>query len=117
MTWEAITIGIALYWLRMFGDHGRLSPLLLTPLLCDEPGVPVHSRCLAQSTAQKSVLWWAAKHRHHHLFSDTEHDVHSPRHTGFLFAHVGWIFARKHDAVDLVKVGDLTKYPGADVAS
>ena len=22
---------------------------------------------LAQSTAQKSVLWWAAKHRHHHL--------------------------------------------------
>jgi stearoyl-CoA desaturase (delta-9 desaturase) len=67
--------------------------------------------CLAQSSAQKSVLWWAAKHRHHHLFSDTEHDVHSPRHTGFLFAHVGWIFARKRDTVDLVKVGDFTKYP------
>ena len=24
---------------------------------------------------------------------------------------MGWIFARKHDAVDLVKVGDFTKYP------
>src|ERR1700730_10548530 len=22
---------------------------------------------VAQSTAQKSVLWWASKHRHHHL--------------------------------------------------
>jgi stearoyl-CoA desaturase (delta-9 desaturase) len=66
---------------------------------------------LAQSTAQKSVLWWAAKHRHHHLHSDTEHDVHSPRHKGFVYSHVGWIFARKHDATDLVKVGDLASYP------
>ena len=66
---------------------------------------------LAQSTAQKSVLWWAAKHRHHHLHSDTEHDVHSPRHKGFVYSHVGWIFARRHDATDLVKVGDLASYP------
>ena len=48
---------------------------------------------MAQTTAQKSVLWWAAKHRHHHLHSDTEHDVHSPRHYGFVYSHVGWIFA------------------------
>jgi stearoyl-CoA desaturase (delta-9 desaturase) len=67
--------------------------------------------CLAQSTAQKSVLWWAAKHRHHHLHSDTEHDVHSPRQRGFLYSHVGWIFYREHDETDLVKVGDLTVYP------
>jgi stearoyl-CoA desaturase (delta-9 desaturase) len=66
---------------------------------------------LAQSTAQKSVLWWAAKHRHHHLHSDTEDDVHSPRHNGFLHAHVGWIFARQHDTADLAKVADLTRYP------
>jgi stearoyl-CoA desaturase (Delta-9 desaturase) len=66
---------------------------------------------LAQSTAQKSVLWWAAKHRHHHLHSDTAHDVHSPRQHGFLYSHVGWIFARRHDATDLVKVADLARYP------
>ena len=57
------------------------------------------------------MLWWAAKHRHHHLHSDTEHDVHSPRHKGFVYSHLGWIFDRKHDAADLVKVGDLTRYP------
>jgi len=66
---------------------------------------------LAQTTAQKSVLWWAAKHRHHHLHSDTEQDVHSPRHKGFLYSHVGWIFDRKHDATDLVKVADLARFP------
>ena len=66
---------------------------------------------LAQATAQKSVLWWAAKHRHHHLHSDTEQDVHSPRHTGFWYAHLGWIFVRQHDVADLSKIGDFTRYP------
>ena len=36
----------------------------------------------------------AAKHRHHHLHSDTAEDVHSPRHKGFIYSHVGWIFSR-----------------------
>ncbi|HEX8486894.1 acyl-CoA desaturase [Sphingomonas sp.] len=67
--------------------------------------------CLAQSNAQKSVLWWASKHRHHHRHADTPEDVHSPRHTGFLYSHVGWIFARCHDTADLSSVPDLTRYP------
>ncbi len=66
---------------------------------------------MSQSTAQKSVLWWAAKHRHHHLHSDTAEDVHSPRHKGFIYSHVGWIFSRKHDKADLTKVADLARYP------
>jgi stearoyl-CoA desaturase (delta-9 desaturase) len=66
---------------------------------------------LAQSSAQKSVLWWAAKHRHHHLHSDTEEDVHSPRRHGFFYSHVGWVFSRRHDATDLAKVADLAGYP------
>ena len=66
---------------------------------------------IAQSTTQKSVLWWAAKHRHHHLYSDTELDVHSPRHTGFLYSHLGWIFARRHDGFDEDSVADLMRYP------
>src|SRR5260370_38094250 len=66
---------------------------------------------LAQSSAQKSILWWAAKHRHHHLHSDTVYDVHSPRRHGFLYSHVGWIFARPHNTTDLVKVADFARYP------
>ena len=111
VTATAVVLGIALYWLRLFaigaGYHryfshraystGRVFQFLLA--------------FFAQSTAQKSVLWWAAKHRHHHLHSDTELDVHSPRQKGFLYSHVGWIFARRHDATDLVKVQDLAAFP------
>jgi stearoyl-CoA desaturase (delta-9 desaturase) len=66
---------------------------------------------LSQTTAQKSVLWWAAKHRQHHLHSDTPEDVHSPRQKGFFYSHVGWIFDRRHDSTDLARVADLARYP------
>jgi stearoyl-CoA desaturase (delta-9 desaturase) len=111
ITWEAVTLCVALYWLRILaigaGYHryfshraystGRVFQFILA--------------FLAQSTAQKSVLWWAAKHRHHHQHSDTEDDVHSPRHKGFVYSHLGWIFARKHAEADLTKVADLARYP------
>jgi stearoyl-CoA desaturase (Delta-9 desaturase) len=45
------------------------------------------------------------------LHSDTVEDVHSPRQTGFFYSHMGWIFSRRHDTADLVKVGDFTGYP------
>jgi stearoyl-CoA desaturase (Delta-9 desaturase) len=66
---------------------------------------------IAQSSAQRGVLWWAAKHRHHHRHSDTEHDVHSPVHRGFWYAHVGWIFRGENDDTDLEAVPDLARYP------
>lgn len=66
---------------------------------------------LCQSTTQKSVLWWAAKHRHHHRHADTEDDVHSPRHRGFWYSHLGWIFSPKHEETQLDAVPDLTKFP------
>jgi stearoyl-CoA desaturase (delta-9 desaturase) len=66
---------------------------------------------LAQSSAQRGILWWAAKHRHHHKHSDTEFDVHSPRHRGFLYSHVGWIFTPQHGATDYDGIPDLTRFP------
>jgi stearoyl-CoA desaturase (Delta-9 desaturase) len=66
---------------------------------------------LAQSSAQSSVLWWAAMHRHHHRFSDTEHDVHSPLRRGFLYSHLGWLFVRSHHKIDFAQVEDLARFP------
>jgi stearoyl-CoA desaturase (Delta-9 desaturase) len=111
VTWQALAICIGLYWLRIFaigaGYHryfshrafstGRVFQFILA--------------AVAQSTTQKSVLWWAANHRHHHLYSDTEHDVHSPRHTGFLYSHLGWIFSSRHDKTDFTKIADFARYP------
>jgi stearoyl-CoA desaturase (delta-9 desaturase) len=111
ITWQAVTICVALYWLRMFGVtagyHRYFSHRAYTTSRVFQFCLAV----LAQSSAQKSVLWWAYKHRHHHLYSDTEVDVHSPRHKGFIYSHVGWIFARQHDLTDFSKVTDLTRYP------
>src|SRR4051812_37347773 len=33
----------------------------------------------ASTSCQKGVLWWAAHHRMHHRYSDTELDLHSPK--------------------------------------
>ena len=48
---------------------------------------------LAQSSAQKGVLWWASHHRRHHKTSDTAADVHSPARRGFWYSHLGWILS------------------------
>jgi stearoyl-CoA desaturase (delta-9 desaturase) len=66
---------------------------------------------IAQSSAQRGALWWAAVHRHHHRHSDTELDVHSPRMRGFFYSHVGWIFDRKHAETEMDAVPDLARYP------
>jgi stearoyl-CoA desaturase (delta-9 desaturase) len=111
VTLPAAAICVGLYVLRMFaicaGYHryfshrsyatGRVFQFVLA--------------FLSQSSAQKSVLWWAAQHRHHHLHSDTEQDLHSPLHKGFWHAHVGWIFDRRSNKADLAKVADLTCHP------
>jgi stearoyl-CoA desaturase (delta-9 desaturase) len=66
---------------------------------------------LAQSSAQKGVLWWASHHRRHHRTSDTPQDVHSPRQHGFWYAHLGWILSDEWTATDLTLVSDLARFP------
>jgi stearoyl-CoA desaturase (delta-9 desaturase) len=66
---------------------------------------------LAQTSAQRGALWWAAIHRHHHLHSDTPEDIHSPRHHGFFYSHVGWIFNHNNWKPDYGTIRDLAKYP------
>jgi stearoyl-CoA desaturase (delta-9 desaturase) len=111
VTWQSVALCALLYWMRIFaigaGYHRYFSHRAYSTSRVFQFVLAV----VAQSTTQKSVLWWAAKHRHHHLHSDTLVDVHSPRHTGFLYSHMGWIFARRHDVADLVKVADFTRYP------
>ncbi len=66
---------------------------------------------MGQMCAQRGVLWWAAIHRHHHRHSDTPLDVHSPRHTGFFFSHVGWVFHKQKARADYSTIQDFARYP------
>ncbi|MGA7808026.1 acyl-CoA desaturase [Bradyrhizobium sp.] len=111
VTWQAIAVGVGLYWLRRFAIGAGYHRYFSHRAYATSRLFQFILAFLAQCTAQKSVLWWAAKHRHHHLQSDTSQDVHSPRQRGFVYSHVGWIFARQHDGTDLLKVADLASYP------
>ena len=110
VTLGAVAFGVALYLLRIFavgaGYHryfahrayrtGRIFQFLLA--------------FLAQTSAQRGILWWAANHRGHHKYSDTELDVHSPVQRGFLYAHVGWIFVPRNNDTNYAMVRDLARY-------
>jgi stearoyl-CoA desaturase (delta-9 desaturase) len=111
VTWEALTICVALYWLRIFAIGAGYHRYFSHRAYSTSRAFQFLLAIAAQTTAQKSVLWWAAMHRHHHLHSDTEEDVHSPRRSGFVYSHVGWIFARRNDSADLNKVADLAHFP------
>src|SRR4051794_1044737 len=111
VTGTAVGIAIALYWLRMFAIGAGYHRYFSHRAYSTSRAFQFILALLAQSSGQKSVLWWAAKHRHHHLHSDTEQDVHSPQHKGFVYSHVSWIFCRRHDATDLTKVADFASRP------
>ena len=110
VTPRAVVLGVVLYLVRIFaigaGYHryfshrafrtGRVFQFVLA--------------FLAQTSAQRGILWWASKHRRHHKYSDTELDVHSPVQRGFLYAHVGWIFVPRNNDTDYAMVRDLTRY-------
>src|SRR5262245_43470689 len=66
---------------------------------------------LAQTSNQKGVLWWAAHHRDHHLYSDRKSDLHSPVHEGFWWSHLGWILSDEYDEYDPKRISDFSRYP------
>jgi stearoyl-CoA desaturase (Delta-9 desaturase) len=111
VTFQAVAICLVLYWLRIFAIGAGYHRYFSHRAYRTSRAFQFILAILSQSSAQKSVLWWAAKHRHHHLHSDTETDVHSPRHRGFIYSHLGWIFARVNDKADLTKVADFACYP------
>ena len=111
ITWTSVLLGVALYFLRIFAIGAGYHRYFSHRAYATSRVFQFLLALVAQSTAQKSVIWWASKHRHHHRHSDTAQDVHSPRHHGFFYSHVGWVFSRRHDEADLKAVSDLTSFP------
>ena len=108
--WSAVTLAMALYVLRIFaigaGYHRYFSHRAFSTSRIFQFALAF----LAQTSAQRGILWWAAKHRQHHRYSDTEDDVHSPVQSNFLYAHLGWIFVPRHHATDYAAVRDLARF-------
>ena len=66
---------------------------------------------LAETSAQKGVLWWAANHRHHHRESDQPADLHSPLQDGFWWSHVGWILSDAYVETREESIRDFARFP------
>jgi len=107
----ALWVAFALYVVRMWGITAGYHRYFSHRSYKTSRVMQFIIALIGQSSAQRGVIWWAAIHRHHHLHSDTEQDVHSPRHHGFLYSHVGWIFNPRNSEPDYGTVKDLTKYP------
>ena len=109
-TVESLLLCAALYVVRVFGITAGYHRLLahrsfkagrVTQFLIVMAGA---------MSLQRGPLWWAAKHREHHRDSDTPADALSPRHFGFMGAHMGWIFRPRYKA-DLNLIRDFAQYP------
>ena len=109
--WRDVAIAVGLYLLRIFAIGAGYHRYFSHRAYKTSRVFQFILAFLAETTAQRGALWWAAKHRHHHRWSDTENDVHSPVTRSFFFAHVGWIFTPRHDKTDYAAVPDLAKYP------
>ena len=109
-TTETIVWGLVLYIIRMFGVTAGYHRYFSHKSFKTSRFFAFFLAFLAQSSAQRGVLWWASNHRHHHRYSDKEQDLHSPVQNGFFYSHVGWLFQsksyEKHN-----NISDLEKFP------
>ena len=101
----------ALYVIRMFGITAGYHRYFSHRSFKTSRGFQFFLAFLGQCSAQRGALWWAARHREHHKYSDTEQDIHSPVQHGFWYSHVLWIFSKHGRTADYNMIKDFQKYP------
>ena len=110
-SWVALAVTLTLYVVRMFAITGFYHRYFSHRTFKTSRVGQFIFGMLGASAVQRGPIWWAAHHRHHHVYSDKPEDVHSPVQHGFFWSHMGWFMSHKHFAADLSRVKDLLKYP------
>jgi stearoyl-CoA desaturase (delta-9 desaturase) len=110
VTWTAVWLAVGLYFVRMLAITGGYHRYFSHRSYRLKRGPQFVLAFLGTTAAQKGPLWWAAHHRAHHKYADTERDIHSPI-RGFWWSHVGWILCDKFNKTDSDAIKDFTKYP------
>jgi stearoyl-CoA desaturase (delta-9 desaturase) len=111
VTWEAVGLGLAFYWLRLFGITAGLHRLFSHRGYKATRWFQFAVGWLGASACQGGPLWWSAHHRQHHKHSDHEGDPHSPIINSVWYSHIGWVLAPGTRDADLSLVKDWNKYP------
>ncbi len=110
-SWWAVLVGVLLYLVRMFAVTAGYHRYFAHRTYHLNRFNQFVMAFVAQTSAQKGVLWWAAHHRDHHRYSDTAQDIHSPIARSFWWSHVGWVLSDKFDDYNQQNIRDFGKYP------
>ena len=110
-SWFAVTIAIALYFIRMFSVTAFLHRYFSHRSFKTSRFMQFIFAVMASTALQRGALWWASHHRKHHQQSDSKDDVHSPNTKGFVWSHIGWLTSTKNFATDYTVIKDFAKFP------
>ncbi len=107
---ETVAMCVALIFLRLWGVTAGYHRYFSHRAFKTSRVFQFFLAFLAQSSAQKGALWWAAHHRHHHKHSDQPEDLHSPKQNGFWYSHMGWLFDETEET-RWERIRDFAKFP------
>ena len=110
-SWVAVGFAVGFYVIRMLAITGFYHRYFAHRAFKTSRWFQFFGGCVGAASVQRGPLWWAAHHRDHHLHSDTDQDVHSPKLTGFWFSHVGWFMTKEHFELKVDRIRDFAKFP------
>lgn len=110
-SWVALITCFFLWFIRMFGITAGYHRYFSHRAYKTTRWFQFVLAILGNAAAQLGPLWWAAHHRHHHRFSDTEADFHSPIRHGFWWSHVGWVLCPQYSKTNEQDIRDFARYP------
>ncbi|WP_455211367.1 acyl-CoA desaturase [Kaarinaea lacus] len=110
--WSSFAVAVAalLYFTRMLAITGFYHRYFSHKSFKTSRTMQFMFALLGASAAQRGPLWWASHHRHHHIHSDREADVHSPKQHGFLWSHMGWFTSKANFSIKEDRIPDLRRY-------
>ncbi|OBY76156.1 acyl-CoA desaturase [Acinetobacter gyllenbergii] len=110
ISWVAIIFMIMFYVIRMFAITAFFHRYLSHKTFQTSRPVQFIFLLIGTMSAQRGPLWWAAHHRYHHHFTDTEQDPHSSTH-GFWYSHIGWFLNEQNFSTRKHVIKDWLKFP------
>lgn len=110
VSWFAVFFMLIFYFIRMFAITAFFHRYLSHKTFQTSRVVQFIFVLIGTMSAQRGPLWWAAHHRYHHRYTDTDHDPHSSKH-GFWYSHVGWFLNEQNFSTRKEVIKDWLKFP------
>ena len=111
VSWVAVAVAVFMLALRTFAITGFYHRYFSHRSFKTSRWFQFVWAFIGNMSVQKGPIWWAAHHRHHHLHSDDEHDVHSPVTHSFWFSHMGWFMTDENYNFSRDGAKELRKFP------